>query len=151
MIKVITGICRCGKSFLLFVLYKNHLQALDYIRKGQGGYRNMAAYPFENIRINANIKTGELFQIYGMQDYYLSVTFRYTGKTWNGCVPIKSKYQGTDIPLTLDDVKDWVLSCYTELDPGRNQLWQNSQRQFWETGRRMTHRRYLMLSTDKTH
>ena len=92
----------------------------------------MTAYPFENIRINANVRTGELFQIHGMQDYYLSVTFRYTGKTWNGCVPIKSKYQGTDVPLTLDDVKKWVLNCYTELDPGKNNLWQNSQRQFWE-------------------
>ena len=48
----------------------------------------MTAYPFENIRINANVRTGELFQIHGMQDYYLSVTFRYTGKTWNGCVPL---------------------------------------------------------------
>lgn len=92
----------------------------------------MTAYPFENIRINANVRTGELFQIHGMQDYYLNVTFRYTGKTWNGCVPIKSKYQGTDVPLTLDDVKNWVLNCYTELDPGKNNLWQNSQRQFWE-------------------
>ena len=45
---------------------------------------------------------------------------------------IKSKYQGTDVPLTLDDVKKWVLNCYTELDPGKNNLWQNSQRQFWE-------------------
>ena len=90
------------------------------------------AYPFENKRFNANVKTGELFQIHGMQDYYLGVTFRYTAKTWNGAIPIKSKYQGTNIPLTLDDVKSWTLYCYTELDPGKNQVWQNAQRQFWE-------------------
>ena len=40
---------------------------------------------------------------------------------------------GTDIPLTKDDVKAWVLDCYTELDPGKNALWQNAQRQFWES------------------
>lgn len=84
------------------------------------------------MKISANIRTASLFQIYGMQDYYLSVTFRYTAKTWNGCVPIKSKYQGIDIPLTEDDVKSWVLQCYTEIDPGKNAVWQNSQRQFWE-------------------
>ena len=25
-----------------------------------------------------------------------------------------------------------MLQCYTELDPGKNELWQNQQRQFWE-------------------
>ena len=78
------------------------------------------AYPFENCRINPNVRTGTMFQIHGMQDYYINVTFRYPAKTWNGCVPIKSKYQGTDIPLTADDVKAWVLDCYIELDPGKN-------------------------------
>ncbi len=92
----------------------------------------MLLYPFENMKINANVKIGTRFQIYGMQDYYLWVTFRYPTKTWNGCIPITSKYQGTDIPLTADDVKSWVLRCYTELDPGKNALWQNEQRQFWE-------------------
>ena len=90
-------------------------------------------YPFENCRINPNIRTGTLFQIRGMQDYYLNVTFRYPAKTWNGCIPIKSKYQGTDIPLTKDDVQAWTLECYAELDPGKNVLWQNTQRQFWES------------------
>lgn len=90
------------------------------------------SYDFENKKINANVRTGELFQIHGMQDYYLGVTFRYHAKTWNGCVPIKSKYQGTDIPRTYEDVKEWVLQCYTELDPGRNDVWQNEQRHYWE-------------------
>lgn len=90
------------------------------------------AYPFENKRINPNVITGNFFQIYGMQDYYLGVTFRYHAKTWNGCIPIISKYQGTDIPLTVADVEAWVLHCYDELDPGKNNLWQNTQRQFWE-------------------
>ena len=89
-------------------------------------------YPFENMRINANVRTGGLFQIPKMQDYYLSVTFRYPAKTWNGCVPIISKYQGINLPFTMEDVKSWVLKCYIELDPGKNALWQNTQRQFWE-------------------
>lgn len=92
----------------------------------------MMAYPFENIRINPNIKTNNFFQIRGMSDYYLSVIFKYHAKVWNGCIPIKSKYQGMDIPLTPEDVEAWVLECYTELDPGKNSLWQNEQRQFWE-------------------
>ena len=80
-------------------------------------------YPFENIKINPNVKINDFFQIKGMSDYYLGVTFRYRAKVWNGCVPIKSKYQGTDIPLTLEDIIDWVLECYTELDPGKNGIW----------------------------
>ncbi len=90
-------------------------------------------YPFENKRLDAKMRTGKLFQIRGMQDYYLEVTFRYPAKTWNGAIPIKSKYQGTDIPLTYDDVKSWVAECYQELDPGKNQLWQEEQRRFWQT------------------
>ena len=90
------------------------------------------AYPFENKKITPDIRTGELFQIHGMQDYYLGVTFRYHTKTWNGCIPVKSKYQGTDIPLTEDDVRAWVSQCYTELDPGRSDVWQKEQRHYWE-------------------
>lgn len=93
------------------------------------------AYPFENIKINSNVKTNEFFQISGMSDYYLGVTFKYLAKVWNGCIPIKSKYQGIDIPLTLVDVKSWVLECYNELDPGKNGIWQNEQRQFWDNKR----------------
>ncbi len=96
---------------------------------GGGG---ILTYPFENIRICADMKTGALFQIYGTQDYYLYVVFRYHAKTWNGCIPIKSKYQGIDIPLTFDDVKSWVENCYVKLDPGKKGLWENMQRQFWE-------------------
>ena len=29
------------------------------------------SYDFENKKINANVRTGELFQIHGMQDYHL--------------------------------------------------------------------------------
>lgn len=89
-------------------------------------------YSFENKRINPDIKTGDLFNIHGMQDYYLNVTFRYRTKTWNGAIPIVSKYQGIDIPLTNDDIEDWVLRCYRALDPGKYQLWLNEQRNFWE-------------------
>lgn len=89
-------------------------------------------HTFENKRINPNVKINSLFQIRGMQDYYLGVAFKYHAKNWNGCVPIIAKYQGTNIPLTLDDVKAWVLYCYTELDPGKNILWQDEQRTYWD-------------------
>lgn len=88
-------------------------------------------YKFENKKINANIKTGEFFRLHGMEDYYLLVTFKYPSRIWNGCVPIKAKYQGVDVPLHDDDVCDWVLKCYEELDPGKNNLWQDSQRKYW--------------------
>ena len=90
------------------------------------------AYPFENWRINSDVITKELFKIHGMEDCHLYVIFRYPAKTWNGCVPIKSKYQGINIPLTKEDVKTWVLQCYTELDPAKNTIWQRTQRQFWD-------------------
>ena len=102
------------------------------------------AYPFENQKFNSNVKTGNLFRIHGMQDYYLGVTFRYTAKTWNGAIPIKSKYQGTDIPLTLDDVKSWTLQCYTELDPGKIRFGKMSSVNFGKIGKHLTHRRCLM-------
>ena len=89
-------------------------------------------FPFENRRVNSNIKTSVLFQIHGMQDYYLAVTFRYPSKTWNGAVPIVSKYQGIEIPQTVDDVISWVHKCYIELDPAKYGMWQNAQRHFWE-------------------
>lgn len=89
-------------------------------------------YPFENKRVNANVVTGNLFRLHGMEDYYLSVVFRYTARTWNGCIPIKAKYQGVDVPLTNDDVECWVLKCYSELDPGKNVVWQDAQRRYWE-------------------
>ena len=89
------------------------------------------AYSFENKKINSDIKTGEYFKLHGMEDYYLLVTFRYPSRTWNGCVPIKAKYQGIDIPLNKEDVFDWVSKCYSELDPGKNTLWQDEQRRYW--------------------
>lgn len=98
---------------------------------GKGEY--IMAYPFENSRINANIRTGELFKIRGMADYYLAVTFRYTAKTWNGAIPIRSKYQAIEIPLTLEDVRAWTLSCYSELDPGKYKVWRDEQQHFWES------------------
>ena len=90
------------------------------------------SYPFEQRRINANVLITRLFQIPRMEDYYLGVTFRYTARTWNGSIPIRSKYHGIDVPLLQKDIDSWVLQCYTELDPGKNDLWQNQQRQFWE-------------------
>ncbi len=91
------------------------------------------SYPFEYFKINSNVRTMDLFQIKGMEDYYLSVSFHYPTKTWMGCVPIKSKYHGIDIPMEKDDVKDWVLKCYAELDPAKNAQWQNDQRLYWES------------------
>ena len=89
-------------------------------------------YAFENKRVSANMITGVLFRIRNMQDIFLNVTFRYTGKTWNGAIPIISKYQGVEVPITEEDILNWVEYCYAELDPGKNALWQGSQRQHWE-------------------
>ena len=68
-----------------------------------------------------------------MEDYYLEVTFKYARMVWNGCIPLLSKYQGIKIPYTMDDVEDWVLKCYSALDPSNNSAWQNVQREFWAT------------------
>lgn len=89
-------------------------------------------YPFENKRLNANILTNGLFKLHGMEDYYLGVVFKYRAKIWNGCIPIKAKYQGINIPLYTEDVQDWVLKCYSDLDPGKNPAWQDEQRRYWE-------------------
>lgn len=37
MIKIITGIRRCGKSFLLFVLFKKYYLLLDEVQLMSGG------------------------------------------------------------------------------------------------------------------
>jgi len=89
-------------------------------------------YPFENKRISTNVTTGDLFKIDKMTDHYIGVTFRYHAKVWNGAVPIISKYQGVDIPLTQEDVTVWLEHCYTELDPAKNRIWQGVQRAYWE-------------------
>jgi hypothetical protein len=87
--------------------------------------------PFENQRINPNILTTTLFQGFKMPDYYLGVTFRYTAKTWNGCIPLKAKYQGINIQYTKEDVDQWILECYSCLAPGNNMSWQREQNDFW--------------------
>lgn len=92
----------------------------------------MSAYPFENMRINADVRTTVMFQVPKMEDYYLGVVFRYTRTTWNGCIPLQAKYEGISIPPTKEDVTAWVLQCYADLDPGKNIMWQNSQRTFWQ-------------------
>lgn len=87
---------------------------------------------YENIKIKPNIRTTTIFQVPKMEDYYLGVQFRYPGKIWNGCIPLKAKYQGVSVPDTYDDVVAWVLDCYEQLDPGKNGIWQAQQRTFWE-------------------
>ena len=89
------------------------------------------AYSFENTKINPRIRTGNLYNIHGMQDAYMDVVFRYHKKSWNGSIPIVSKYQGLNIPLVHDDVITWVAYCYNEVDPGKNVLWQNNQKEYW--------------------
>lgn len=88
-------------------------------------------HPFEYQKLNGNVSTEDFFKIDKMEDRYLAVKFRYGMRTWNGCVPIISKYQGVNIPETKEDVEAWVLECYAELDPGRNNVWQEEQRTFW--------------------
>ena len=61
-------------------------------------------YAFENNKIDEKIRLGELYKISKTTDYYLDVSFKYDTLTWNGSIPIKSIYNGLDIPLTLDKV-----------------------------------------------
>ena len=89
-------------------------------------------YSFENKQITADIKINGLFQIEKMEDIYLSVRFKYKRIVWNGAVPIRAKYQGVNIPLTDEDVNDWVKICYSALEPAKFKLWQNEQDEFWK-------------------
>ena len=100
---------------------------------------------FENKRINTNIKTGKLFQIHGMTDYYLEVTFRYHAKVWCGAIPINSKYQGIDIPYTDEDVTNWTIHCYIELDPAKYSSGKNNKTHTGITKKLMQQNQYLML------
>lgn len=87
--------------------------------------------PYENLKIDSNIKTKKLFNIPKMEDLYLGVQFKYSSKTWNGCIPLRTKYQGLSIPDTLDDVCKWAKKCYNTLNPANYQLWQDNQIRFW--------------------
>ena len=88
-------------------------------------------YAFENSRIDEKIRLGELYQIKKTTDYYLDVSFKYDTLTWNGSLPIKSIYNGVDIPLTIEDVGDWVKKCYVVLDPNHSEAWNERQRNYW--------------------
>ena len=92
-------------------------------------------YTFENKNINPNINVLSLFRIEKMEDLYLRVRFKYKGVVWNGAVPIVAKYQGVNVPLTQDDVFDWVKKCYDELDPSKYRLWKQEQDEYWNTSK----------------
>ena len=90
---------------------------------------------FEKQKISQTINTGNLIYVDKMQDIFLEVTFRYHSRIWNGAVPIKVKYQGIKVPLTKADLVEWVKECYTELDPGKHEVWQREQDIFWDNKR----------------
>ena len=89
------------------------------------------AYPFENKTINQNIKILNLFHIDKMEDIFLQVRFKYPRNVWNGAIPILAKYQGINIPLTSEDIEEWVVNCYDALDPSKYRQWQLIQDSFW--------------------
>ena len=88
--------------------------------------------PFTKQRVNSFIVLGNILHIDKMQDIFLEVTFRYHTNIWNGAIPLFAKYQGVKVTLTKTDVYDWAGHCYAELDPGRCEVWQKEQNQFWE-------------------
>lgn len=95
---------------------------------------------FENKKVNGknDIKTGNLFKLHGMDDYYLEVMFRYKGlSSWNGCVPIRAKYQGININENKIDIFDWVERCYDILDPRNSDAWNREQNRYWDDGNSM--------------
>lgn len=89
-------------------------------------------YPFENKQLTKDIKINTLFQIEKMEDLYLLVRFKYKKMIWNGAIPIRAKYQGVNIPLTSEDVEEWVKECYAELSPEKYILWQEEQNNYWK-------------------
>lgn len=91
------------------------------------------AYPFENKQLNKDIKINTLFRLEKMEDIYLSVRFKYKRVVWNGAVPIKAKYQGVNVPLTSEDIEDWVKVCYSALDPAKFKTWQSEQDEYWKS------------------
>ncbi|WP_270357803.1 hypothetical protein [Adlercreutzia equolifaciens] len=92
----------------------------------------MSDLSFENTQVNKSIKTGKVFRVPKTMDQYLEVTFRYPGVIWRGAIPIRTDYQGTNIPLDYEDVCDWIEKCYELLDPGCAQIWTKEQEAFWD-------------------
>lgn len=92
------------------------------------------SYPYEDYRVNEFILLGKEFQAFKMvSDYYLEVIFDYPGYgRWNGCIPIKTKYQGIDVPRNIDDVTTYALKCYELMHPKNAEKWQAEQRLFWQ-------------------
>lgn len=88
---------------------------------------------YENLKISSDIKTTTEFKIHGMDDYYLGVSFRYSGRSnWNGAIPIQSKYQGINKPKNKIDITAWVEACYAILDPANYTNWKTKVDNFWD-------------------
>ena len=90
-------------------------------------------YPFENKKLGSKIKINNLFRVEKMEDIFLTVRFKYGRDDWNGAIPIFAKYQGIAIPLTEDDIYEWVNNCYSKLAPSNYSLWKQEQETFWDS------------------
>lgn len=91
-------------------------------------------FEFENMRINDNIVTYQVFQVSKMPDMFLEVEFTYPRTPiWRTYIPILEKYQGIDFTESpVEDVIDYVVECYRDLAPSNATAWNEAQRQYWD-------------------
>lgn len=87
---------------------------------------------YENKKFNSNIYLGNQFKVPAMEDYFLEVRFKYPTGTWAGCIPIKSRYQGIDIPQNKIDVFQYAEKCYSQLNPNNFTQWNSEQQEYWK-------------------
>lgn len=93
------------------------------------------SYLFENLRINDNIQTYNVFNVEKMPDIFLEVEFSYPRcRKYKTCVPIYEKYQGIDYTHNKkDDVVDWIINCYEQMAPYNSETWNNGEAEYWVT------------------
>ena len=94
----------------------------------------MAKYAFENMTIDPNIKTFDVFQVLRMPDKFLEVEFRYPKtQVWRTCLPILEKYQGVNKTEShLEDVVEYIVKCYNILNPKNSTAWNSGEKKYWE-------------------
>lgn len=94
----------------------------------------MKKYAFENMEISPNIRTFSVFQVSKMPDLFLEVEFKYPrSPAWKTCLPVFEKYQGINyVESAKDDVIEYILKCYKEMDPKNAEIWNSGEKEYWK-------------------
>ncbi|MCF0225437.1 MAG: hypothetical protein HUK20_14315 [Fibrobacter sp.] len=94
----------------------------------------MGKYSFENMEIDTNVKTFEVFQVSKMPDKFLEVEFKYPKTpTYRICLPILEKYQGVDWEnAQKEDVVEYIKESYNLLNPKNATTWNASETDYWQ-------------------